>query len=253
MSPWQALSEFHALALLDLTEAAHVHPAAELHRESTDDPGCDWHFLNGHDSLFNACRLRPGSCRDISARRADISNETWSAAEEIGRLRARRNLPRISLGGTIMKALIANGHRSALAGRVMLARPQWWPALVMAASGCVGLLAVPVGRADPPSEFHQAPLSAASLENPYRAQVSAAQAGGELYAAHCAACHGRSAEGSGNVPALAHTRVQSMPDGEVFWLWGRPVGVTTAPDGALLVTDDGSNSIWRVSYVGDSD
>jgi glucose/arabinose dehydrogenase len=33
-------------------------------------------------------------------------------------------------------------------------------------------------------------------------------------------------------------------------VWGRPVGVAVAPDGALLVSDDGSNSIWRVSYVG---
>ena len=33
-------------------------------------------------------------------------------------------------------------------------------------------------------------------------------------------------------------------------VWGRPVGVTTAPDGSLLVTDDGSDSIWRVSYTG---
>jgi glucose/arabinose dehydrogenase len=30
--------------------------------------------------------------------------------------------------------------------------------------------------------------------------------------------------------------------------WGRPVGVTVAPDGSLLVTDDGSNTIWRVSH-----
>lgn len=30
--------------------------------------------------------------------------------------------------------------------------------------------------------------------------------------------------------------------------WGRPVGVAVAPDGSLLVSDDGSNSIWRVSY-----
>jgi glucose/arabinose dehydrogenase len=37
------------------------------------------------------------------------------------------------------------------------------------------------------------------------------------------------------------------PQGDV---WGRPVGVTVAKDGALMVTDDGSNSIWRVSYVG---
>jgi glucose/arabinose dehydrogenase len=34
-------------------------------------------------------------------------------------------------------------------------------------------------------------------------------------------------------------------DGKV---WGRPVGVAVAKDGSLLVSDDGSNSIWRVSY-----
>jgi len=36
-------------------------------------------------------------------------------------------------------------------------------------------------------------------------------------------------------------------DGNV---WGRPVGVTVARDGSLVFTDDGSNSVWRVSYVG---
>ncbi len=35
-------------------------------------------------------------------------------------------------------------------------------------------------------------------------------------------------------------------------VWGRPVGVTVANDGALMVTDDGSNSIWRVQYVGET-
>jgi glucose/arabinose dehydrogenase len=34
-------------------------------------------------------------------------------------------------------------------------------------------------------------------------------------------------------------------DGHV---WGRPVGVAVASDGALLVSDDGGNLIWRVSY-----
>ena len=33
-------------------------------------------------------------------------------------------------------------------------------------------------------------------------------------------------------------------------VWGRPVGVAVAQDGTLLVSDDGSNSIWRVSYTG---
>ena len=34
-------------------------------------------------------------------------------------------------------------------------------------------------------------------------------------------------------------------DGSV---WGRPVGVSTAGDGSLLVSDDASGTIWRVSY-----
>jgi glucose/arabinose dehydrogenase len=33
--------------------------------------------------------------------------------------------------------------------------------------------------------------------------------------------------------------------------WGRPVGVAVAKDGALLVSEDGNGTIWRVSYTGD--
>jgi glucose/arabinose dehydrogenase len=36
-------------------------------------------------------------------------------------------------------------------------------------------------------------------------------------------------------------------DGQV---WGRPVGVAVGADGSLFVTDDGSRSVWRVSYTG---
>jgi len=36
-------------------------------------------------------------------------------------------------------------------------------------------------------------------------------------------------------------------DGRV---WGRPVDVTVAPDGSLLVSDDGSGAIWRVAPAG---
>ena len=32
-------------------------------------------------------------------------------------------------------------------------------------------------------------------------------------------------------------------------VWGRPVGVGVLKDGSLLVSDDGSGSIWRVSYA----
>ncbi len=37
------------------------------------------------------------------------------------------------------------------------------------------------------------------------------------------------------------------PEGNV---WGRPVGITVAKDGALLFSDDTTNNIWRVSYAG---
>jgi glucose/arabinose dehydrogenase len=36
-------------------------------------------------------------------------------------------------------------------------------------------------------------------------------------------------------------------DGKV---WGRPVGVAIGKDGSMFVTDDGSRSVWRVSYIG---
>jgi glucose/arabinose dehydrogenase len=37
------------------------------------------------------------------------------------------------------------------------------------------------------------------------------------------------------------------PDGQV---WGRPVGVAVGKDGSLFVTDDGSRSVWHVTYIG---
>ena len=33
-------------------------------------------------------------------------------------------------------------------------------------------------------------------------------------------------------------------------VWGRPVGVTVAHDGALLITEDGHGTMWRVAWVG---
>jgi glucose/arabinose dehydrogenase len=36
-------------------------------------------------------------------------------------------------------------------------------------------------------------------------------------------------------------------DGQV---WGRPVGVAVAQDGALIITDDASNTAWRVTHAG---
>ncbi len=37
-----------------------------------------------------------------------------------------------------------------------------------------------------------------------------------------------------------------LPDGMV---WGRPVGITVAADGSLLMSDDASESLWRIRYA----
>jgi glucose/arabinose dehydrogenase len=35
-------------------------------------------------------------------------------------------------------------------------------------------------------------------------------------------------------------------------VWGRPVGVAVAHDGALLISEDGNGTIWRIAYVGNA-
>mgnify|MGYP001545507692 CR=1 FL=1 len=35
--------------------------------------------------------------------------------------------------------------------------------------------------------------------------------------------------------------------GETAEVWGRPAGVAVAKDGSLLIADDGSQTIWRIS------
>jgi len=32
-------------------------------------------------------------------------------------------------------------------------------------------------------------------------------------------------------------------------VWGRPVGLLVLPDGSMLITDDGANKIWRLTYA----
>jgi glucose/arabinose dehydrogenase len=63
--------------------------------------------------------------------------------------------------------------------------------------------------------FRNAPGSAAKLSNPLGSQAAAA--GRELFAAHCAACHGPNGEGGGNIPTLVNEAVRTAPDGELFW------------------------------------
>ena len=41
-----------------------------------------------------------------------------------------------------------------------------------------------------------------------------------------------------------------MQDENSREVWGRPVGLLVMPDGSMLITDDGANKIWRVTYQG---
>ena len=94
--------------------------------------------------------------------------------------------------------------------------------------------------------FHDAPESATNLKNPYTGQASAVQAGKTLYARNCLACHGRSGQGTGNVPSLVDGKLEGVPQGEVFWFVTKGDKDSGMPSWAFLPEKDR----WEiVSYV----
>src|SRR3984893_18288945 len=88
------------------------------------------------------------------------------------------------------------------------------------------------------SSFHNAPASAAAEKNPFDGQASATSAGKASYASHCAACHGVSAEGTGNVPPLAHGALQRVPDGSIFWYITKGGRKNGMPSGVALPAEE---------------
>ena len=67
------------------------------------------------------------------------------------------------------------------------------------------------------ASFHNAPATAAEAKNPYAGKRAAARAGANLFARHCASCHGPTGGGTGNIPALATGPTQTAADGAIFW------------------------------------
>jgi glucose/arabinose dehydrogenase len=65
--------------------------------------------------------------------------------------------------------------------------------------------------------FHNAPVSATIVKNPYAGQTRAVTAGKDIYTQNCAACHGAGGKGTGNVPPLVHGAAQTAPAGAIFW------------------------------------
>jgi glucose/arabinose dehydrogenase len=100
----------------------------------------------------------------------------------------------------------------------------------------------------------------ASLELTFydRAQFPAAYRG-DIFAAEHGSWNRHWRSGYEVVRVPMHGRARATGEYEDFLtgfvtangdVWGRPVGVAVAADGALMVSDDGSNAIWRVSYLG---
>ena len=75
--------------------------------------------------------------------------------------------------------------------------------------------AVSMQAADNP--FHDAPSSAKAMKNPYAGQQAAVDAGKTVYARNCLSCHGRTLQGTGNVPSLIDGKLKGVTSGEVFW------------------------------------
>src|SRR3984885_11685423 len=130
-------------------------------------------------------------------------------------MRARRNGGRAR---TCARNLHPNGWEATLnvvmsgswnSHACVLLRNAW--VLLIAAIGACSPLA-----AQTPS-FHNAPATAEQTKNPYLGKRGAAQAGANLFARHCAPCHGPTGGGTGNIPAVAKGPTQSASDGAIFW------------------------------------
>jgi len=67
-------------------------------------------------------------------------------------------------------------------------------------------------------ELAKAPKKAAARRNPLERDAEAPAAGAQLFARHCAECHGETAEGGKKGPSLRAPEVQQSPPGAIFWL-----------------------------------
>ena len=67
-------------------------------------------------------------------------------------------------------------------------------------------------------EIASAPAKARTKRNPYEGKSEALAAGSNLFAQHCAECHGEAALGSRKAPSLRVAEIQSAEPGAIFWV-----------------------------------
>jgi glucose/arabinose dehydrogenase len=94
--------------------------------------------------------------------------------------------------------------------------------------------------------FHDAPASAKAQKNPYAGQQAAVAAGKVVYARNCLACHGKTGQGTGNVPSLVEGKLKGVTGGELFWFITKGSKDNGMPSWAALPEE----KRWQVvSYV----
>src|SRR6266567_3420322 len=94
--------------------------------------------------------------------------------------------------------------------------------------------------------FHDAPASAKAQKNPFEGQQTAVDAGKQLYGRNCLACHGKTGQGTGNVPSLVDGALKGVTAGEVFWFITKGSKENGMPSWAFLSEE----KRWQiVTYV----
>jgi len=73
-------------------------------------------------------------------------------------------------------------------------------------------------REDVYAPLRKAPKKAAGRRNPMENDPDAVSAGANLFAQHCAECHGEMAEGGRKAPSLLADPVQQATPGTLFWI-----------------------------------
>ena len=68
------------------------------------------------------------------------------------------------------------------------------------------------------AELAGAPEKAKAKRNPFESDPQAIAAGRNLFARHCAECHGETAEGTKKAPSLRVEEVQNAAPGAIFWI-----------------------------------
>jgi len=106
-------------------------------------------------------------------------------------------------------------------------------AFLLSATVLISLLPAPSAVAVD-RQFHNAPDSTKEVKNPFEGQDSAMQAGKVLYARNCLSCHGKTGQGTGNVPSLVEAKLGDVPSGEVFWFITKGSKANGMPSWAFL-------------------